>query len=132
MVRLVRADLTGIEGERPQHFVASKQRHGDDGAILDVRFNLRSIEIQLRVAVVHRLTVGDDPPGYARSEDNTRALKALSVAPANMHRFYIDRVRLLEVKDASCIADYILQPRREDCEHVAQIQAAPNGLSYLV
>src|SRR5213078_2093796 len=116
MVRLVSADLSRIEGERAQHFVASEQRHGDDSAIGRVRFNLCRIEIEPRVAVVHRLTVGDDPPCYPRSEDNTGALKAISVAPADMHSLHLDRIRLLEVKDASRVANNILKPRREDRE----------------
>src|SRR5207247_5234379 len=71
MVRFVSDDITRIEGERAQHFVASEQGHGDGGAIGRIRFNLRRIEIEPRVAVVHRLTVGDDPSCYARSENNT-------------------------------------------------------------
>src|SRR6266851_9629480 len=132
MVRLVSGDIRRIEGERAQNVVASEQRHGDDGAVGRVQFNLRRIEVEPGIAVVHRLTVGDDPSCYARSEDNTAALESLSVAPANMHRFDLNRIRLLQVKDAGRVTHNILKPRREDREHIAQIQASPNRLSYFV
>ena len=49
-----------------------------------------------------------------------------------MHSLHLDRIRLLEVKDASRVAHNILKPRREDREHIAQIQASADRLSYFV
>ena len=128
MVGRVGVEFRRVDGQRAQRLAILDERRDGRRAVSFARFDLHRLEINRRVAVVHRVVVGDDPAADAKARRDAFATKAFSVAARDVHGLDFGGVLPHQIKNACRVANNVEQARGKDRKGVTQVEARADGL----